>query len=271
MEPADLEKRMNDKEVIMSSNPRDYSVFDKFNFERKPVGVKFVITRPEGIERLDKELNFCEMLKEAQTSSPFYVGEGDFHCVETMVLGMEDPEPVLVSGLLGGSSGLFKEARANRKLYQYLPKMLKGSVKYVAFSPIDQLTFDPDVMVITATVSQAQTILRSVGYSTGDYFSSKATPVVSCAWMYVYPVLSGEMNFTVTGGYAGTKRFSTRLVSYFCTLEPTAHHDGESGGDVSSSSSTTSDCRRTQEAIQANTRRFEKDDRGMILEVYWGF
>jgi uncharacterized protein (DUF169 family) len=199
MEPAGLEKQINDKEVIMSSKPRDYSVFDKFNFERKPVGVKFVITKPEGIERLDKELNLCEMLKEAQTSSPFYVGEGDFHCVETMVLGMEDPEPVLVSGLLGGSSGLFKEARANRKLYQYLPKMLKGSVKYVVFSPIDQLTFDPDVMVITATVSQAQTILRSVGYSTGDYFSSKATPVVSCAWMYVYPVLSGEMNFTVTG------------------------------------------------------------------------
>jgi uncharacterized protein (DUF169 family) len=192
----------------MSSNPRDYSVFEKFSFERKPVGVKFVITKPEGIERLDKELNLCEMLKEAQTGSPFYVGEGDFHCVEPMVLGMVDPEPVLVSGLLGGSSGLFKEARANRKLYQYIPKMLKGSVRYVVFSPIDQLTFDPDVTVITATVQQAQTILRSIGYSTGDYFSSKATPVVSCAWMYVYPVLSGEMNFTVTGLGLGMQALS---------------------------------------------------------------
>jgi uncharacterized protein (DUF169 family) len=192
----------------MNSNPRDYSVFDKFDFERKPVGVKFVITKPESIERLDKELNFCEMLKEAQTGSPFYVGKGDFHCVEPMVLGMVDPEPVLVSGLLGGSSGLFKEARANRKLYQYIPKMLKGSVRYVVFSPIDQLTFDPDVTVITATVAQAQTILRSVGYSTGDYFSSKATPVVSCAWMYVYPVLSGEMNFTVTGLGLGMQALS---------------------------------------------------------------
>jgi uncharacterized protein (DUF169 family) len=193
---------------MMSSNPRDYSVFDKFSFERKPVGVKFVITRPEGIERLGKGINFCEMLKEAQVGNPFYVGEGDFLCVEPMVLGMVDPEPVLVSGLLGGSSGLFKEARANRKLYQYIPKMLKGSVRYVVFSPIDQLTFDPDVTVITTTVAQAQTILRSVGYSTGDYFSSKATPVVSCAWMYVYPVLSGEMNFTVTGLGLGMQALS---------------------------------------------------------------
>ena len=192
----------------MSSNPRDYSVFEKFSFERKPVGVKFVITKPEGIERLGKGINFCEMLKEAQVGNPFYVGEGDFLCVEPMVLGMVDPEPVLVSGLLGGSSGLFKEARANRKLYQYIPKMLKGSVRYVVFSPIDQLTFDPDVTVITATVQQAQTILRSIGYSTGDYFSSKATPVVSCAWMYVYPVLSGEMNFTVTGLGLGMQALS---------------------------------------------------------------
>ena len=54
----------------MSSNLRDYSVFDKFDFERKPVGVKFVITKPEGIERLGKELNICEMLKEAQVGNP---------------------------------------------------------------------------------------------------------------------------------------------------------------------------------------------------------
>ena len=181
------------------SKPRDYSIFDKFNFERKPVGVKFLITRPEGIRRLDKELNFCEMLKEAQESAPFYVGKGDFQCIEPLLLGMEDAEPVLVSGLFGASDGLFKEARANRKLYQYFPKMLKGSVNYVAFSPIDQLTFDPDILVITANIGQAQTVLRSICYSTGDIWSSKGTPVAACSWIYIYPVLTGEMNFSITG------------------------------------------------------------------------
>lgn len=183
----------------MSTTLRDYSVLDKFNFARKPVGVKFTITRPEGIERLKKELNFCEMLKEAQENDPFYVGQGDFHCVEPMLLGMEDPEPILVSGIFGGEAGLFKEDRACRKMYQYLPKMLKGSVQYVLFSPVDKLTFDPDVMVITADIVQAQTLLRSINYSTGDYFSSKATPVAACSWFFIYPVLTGEMNYYVTG------------------------------------------------------------------------
>ena len=181
------------------STPRDYSAFDKLNLERKPVGVKFLANRPQGIERIKEKRAFCEMFKEAQETGPFYVQEDDFICVEPLILGMKDPEPALVSGMAGGTSGLFKEARANRKLYQYAPKMLKGSVNYVVFSPLDRLTFDPDVTLITANVGQARTLLRSDCYSSGDAWSCQGTPVLACAWLYIYPVVSGKMNFTVTG------------------------------------------------------------------------
>jgi uncharacterized protein (DUF169 family) len=183
----------------MAVKARDYSVLDKFKFERKPVGVKFLITKPAGIKKLTKELNFCEMLKEAQEGNSFYVGPNDWHCVERFILGMEDPEPILVSGIFGGEDRLFKEARSCRAMYHHLPKMLKGSVQYVAFAPIEKLPFDPDVLVITANTHQAQTILRSVNYSTGEPFISKATPVVACSWMFVYPVISGQLNYYITG------------------------------------------------------------------------
>ena len=183
----------------MCPKSRDYSIFDKFNFERKPVGVKFSILKPEGVKRLDKERTLCEMLREAQEDGPFYAGEEDFRCVEPMLLGMEDFEPILVSGLFAAEEKLFKEANACRKMYQYIPKMMKGSVRYIALSPIDQLPFDPDVLVITANVLQAQTLLRSVGYSTGESFSSRGTPVISCSWIFIYPLITGEMNYTITG------------------------------------------------------------------------
>ncbi len=194
----------------MSSNSYDYSVLDKFKFERKPVGVKFMIDRPEGIKRLDKELNMCEMLKEAQENDAFYVGPDDWVCVgvEQMILGMKDAEPVLVSGLLGGDEGLFKEASACRAMYQYLPSLPKGSVQYVAFAPIDKLSFDPDVLIMTADINQAQTLLRSINYSTGQPFVSKATPVVACSWIYVYPVVSGELNYYITGLGTGMQQLN---------------------------------------------------------------
>jgi uncharacterized protein (DUF169 family) len=185
----------------MTSSLQDYSALDKFDFDRKPVGVKFMITRPEGIKHLDKELNMCEMLKEAQENEAFYVAPEDWVCVgvEQMILGMADPEPVLVSGIFGGEEGLFKGDNACRAMYDYLPRMQKGSVQYVAFAPIDKMTYDPDVLIMTATPPQAQILLRSINYSTGKPFVSMATPVVACAWIYVYPVVSGELNYFVTG------------------------------------------------------------------------
>jgi uncharacterized protein (DUF169 family) len=183
----------------MSLTSRDFGILDKMNLERKPVGVKFTATRPENVAHLSKTLNMCEMLKEAQNSEPFYVTRGDFACVEPMLLGFEDPEPILVSGLFGGKERLFQDNRACREMYNYLPYMKKGSVHSVAFSSTDKLSFDPDVLVITADISQAQTLLRSINYSTGEPITTKFTPVCMCAWMFNYPVLSGKMNFTITG------------------------------------------------------------------------
>jgi uncharacterized protein (DUF169 family) len=187
----------------MSLTPRDYSVFNKLNLERKPVGVKFSSIKLEGIKRLDKDLNFCEMFKEAQTGSPFYVGKEDFRCIEPMLLGMEDPDPVFISGLFGWDLKVFKEEGACRKMYQYLPRMMRGSVNFVTFASVDRLSFEPDVVVLTADLEQARPILRSVPYSTGDYISAKVTHVATCSWMYIYPVVSGQINYVITGLGAG--------------------------------------------------------------------
>ena len=50
----------------MSQLSLDLSIFNKFNFKGPPVGVKFMFHKPEGIERLDKNIAFCVMVKEAQ-------------------------------------------------------------------------------------------------------------------------------------------------------------------------------------------------------------
>ena len=199
----------------MTAKARDYSILDKLKLERKPVGVKFLPVQPEGIPRITKRLSFCEMFKEAQTSPPFYVQKEDLFCIEPFILGMEEPDPMLVGGLVGEADELFEEARANRKLYQFLPKMVKGSVGYVAFSSVDQLTFDPDVVVFTANAGQAYHILRALNFSSGDMWSAKGTSVAACAWIYIYPVISGEMNLTITGislGMRALKVFPEGLV-----------------------------------------------------------
>ena len=189
----------------MSFRQQDLSIFNRFEFERKPVGVKFSRTKPDGIKRLDKILDFCEMLVEAQNSSTFYVTKKNFTCVGPLILGMVDSDPVFESGRVGPELEVFKNAQANRRIYQFLPKLAKNIAKYVVFSPLEKLSFEPDVLIVTANPSQAEIILRANSYSSGNMWSAKGTPVAACAWLYIYPYVSGELNFMIPGFSFGMK------------------------------------------------------------------
>jgi len=191
----------------MSSIQQDLSVFNKFNFERPPIGVKFLFNKPEGIKRLDKNLGFCEMPKEAQLrGTPFYADLENQSCEPgTYVLGQDLP-PVVKGGYLGAALKAFKEARANRRVYDVMPRLAPGTVNYVAFSPLDKLSFDPDLLIIlTDNVSQTEIILRALLYTTGKVLTSKTTIVLGCAWLYAYPYVIGELNYLTAGISYGMK------------------------------------------------------------------
>lgn len=192
----------------MNSIQQDLSIFNKFNFERQPVGVKFLFKKPpKGIEQLDKSIAFCEMHREAQLRGlPFYAARENFGCAGPIVLGMDEIAPIFASGQVGPTLEVFKEPRANRRIYQVFPKLDRNTVNYVVFSPLDKLSFDPDVLVLTcSTPSQAEIVLRASSHTTGKMYSSKLTTVLGCAWLYVYPYVSGELNYMVTGLCWGMK------------------------------------------------------------------
>ncbi|MGI6318324.1 MAG: DUF169 domain-containing protein [Firmicutes bacterium] len=184
----------------------DLSIFDKFNFERKPVGVKYLLGKPDGFKQLNKKLALCEMFKEAQDEGPFYAAQEDFECVVgPLILGMKDPDPIFKSGQIGAKLGVFDDARANRRIYDQISTLAKNSVNYVAFAPYDQLSFAPDILIVTANVGDAEIILRASSYTSGEMWKSKGTTVIGCSWLYIHPYVSGELNMMITGLYHGMK------------------------------------------------------------------
>ena len=189
----------------MASKQLDYSILKKFDFERPPVGVKFSPTRPRGLKKLEKPLDFCEMLVEAQKGKAFYVSAEDFTCIGAMLLGMVDLDPKYESGLVGPRIGAFKDDRANRRIYQQLPRVTRGSISYVSFAPLDKMTFEPDILIIMASVNQAEIFNRARSFTTGEQWEARGTTVAGCAWLYIYPYLTGKINFTVTGFGFGMK------------------------------------------------------------------
>ena len=191
----------------MSSIQQSLSVFNKFNFEKTPIAIKFLFDKPEGIKRLDKNLALCEILREAQEKkSPFYIDLENQACEPGAYIWGVDTAKVFQAGHFGAALKIFKEARANRKIYQDFPRLDKDIVKYMAFSQLGKLSFDPDLLIIlTDNVSQTEIILRAMSYTTGEIWSSKMTNVLGCAWLFVYPYLTGEVNYMVTGLGFGLK------------------------------------------------------------------
>jgi uncharacterized protein (DUF169 family) len=191
----------------MTLTQKDLAILDEFHFDVQPVGVKFSVRRPDRVDRLSENMAFCEMLKRAQKGNAFYADAESHTCEAGLyVLGQADaPEP-FTSGEFGAGLKIFEEPRAASRLYLYIPKIGKGVVNYVAFSPLDKLPFEPDVLILLANTNQTEILLRAMSYRTGKMWLSKFSPAIGCAWIYIYPYLTGELNYIVTGLGHGMKR-----------------------------------------------------------------
>jgi uncharacterized protein (DUF169 family) len=189
---------MKNGEADMNAAIPDLTILDRFDFKLKPVALKFLLFKPEGISKLKKKLSICEMIREAQKTAPFYAAVDNFTCVEPILLGMAEGDPVFESGHIGQELKIFEEARANRRLYHYITKLEKNSVNYVAFASTDKLTFTPDILILSCNPEQLEIILRAMCFATGKMWESKGTPVIACSWILTYPYISGEINYLIT-------------------------------------------------------------------------
>ena len=184
-----------------------HAILEKFEFERQPVGVKFLAKQPDKIERLDEKMALCEMLKQAQEGAAFFADAANHTCEAGLyVLGQADISAPFASGDFGAGLKIFEAPRSASRLYLHIPKIGSGIVHYVAFSPLNQLQFEPDLLILLANTQQTEIILRAMTYRSGNIWTSKFSAAIGCAWTYVYPYLTGELNYFVTGLGHGMKR-----------------------------------------------------------------
>jgi uncharacterized protein (DUF169 family) len=191
----------------MTLTKKDLAILDKFGFDVQPVGVKFLVKRPDLVDRLGENMAFCEMLKRAQEGDAFYADAENHTCeAGRYVLGQADASEPFISGEFGAGLKIFEEAHAASRLYLYIPKIGRGVVNYVAFSPSNELPFEPDVLILLANTNQTEILLRAMSYRTGQMWRSKFSPAIGCAWIFIYPYLTGELNYIITGLGHGMKR-----------------------------------------------------------------
>jgi uncharacterized protein (DUF169 family) len=191
----------------MTLTKEHLNIFDKFDFDIPPVGVKFLTKQPDTVERLDGNMALCEMLSKAQKGDAFFADAQNHTCGAGLyVLGQADITAPFASGNFGAGLKIFEAPRSAGRLYHYIPKIERGVVNYIAFYPLDRLEFDPDLLILLASTAQTEILLRAMSYRTGSMWVSKFSAAIGCAWTYSYPFLTGKLNYFVTGLGHGMKR-----------------------------------------------------------------
>jgi uncharacterized protein (DUF169 family) len=190
----------------MADINQDLSVLDELNFNITPVGIKFLRKKPAGIARLREKAALCEMLKKTQDGNVFYTGMDDHTCGGGKHVAGGKVEDFYTDGSFGAGLQVFNSAGPAANIYEHVPAISKGTVKYIAFSPLGRLSFRPDVLVILADTTQAEILLRAVTYKTGDIWESRTSVVIGCAWAIVYPYLTSRLNYFSTGFGHGMRR-----------------------------------------------------------------
>ena len=111
-----------------------------------------------------------------------------------------------MSGEFGAGLGAFQDTRAAARVYNYIPRIARNAANHVVFSPLNKLSFDPDVLIFLVPTSHAWILLRAMSYQTGKMWSSRYSSVIGCSWLLVYPYLSGDVNFVASGLGFGMRR-----------------------------------------------------------------
>ena len=192
-------------------NAHDSELLAGLELKYPAIAIRYCLERPEGAEHYEGEkLAFCQYLRYAQdTGKDFCITAEDDACYGKLALGMAEYSPVTASGLAGYDFGCFKTPMPNRLLYKDLPLLPKGTIRYVEYCPAVTCSFDPDLLFFVADIEESDVIMRATSYISGSLWESVSAPVMSCTWMYAYPIVSGKVNHITTGLYHGLKRRKT--------------------------------------------------------------
>ncbi len=191
---------------MLSQKAKD--LFEKLDMPYPAIALRYHVCKPENVKHYEGEKSaFCQYVSYAQQhSGTFYITKDDDACYGRMALGMIPKPPVTASGQAGYDFEVYKTPSGCRRLYQEMPVIVPGTVNYVQFARVSECDFDPDLIMCVADLRSAEILARATSYISGDFWESKSSPVISCSWMYAYPVISGKVNHITTGFYHGLKR-----------------------------------------------------------------
>lgn len=170
--------------------------------DKSPVAVKLFINEEDAAEVLpkaDDKIRHCQrVFKAASEGVSCYATLDEQQCQGgAAVLGLRDYPKSLMTGKKYFSLGRFASQGSAIHELDQVPKV-KTMMSAVGYAPLEEATFEPDVIVIYAIPEQGMRIAQAAGYVLGKRFNASYAGIQSmCADAVAGPYKYKEPNMTL--------------------------------------------------------------------------
>ena len=202
------EDRMNNEEIQRLGK----ELIDTLQLKTSPVAVRLVKADeelPADVPRITENTRHCQMVDNVRRKgSQFYAIIDDHMCKGgAAVMGLTEMGEKLKTGEVYYHLNHFGSMDAAKSTMEKVPRVPAHSVKAVLYSPLENATFDPDVILVITNPKQvmelSQALLHKGGGRVNASFAGKQSV---CADGVAYPYLSGEAGVTV--GCSGSRKYT---------------------------------------------------------------
>ena len=165
--------------------------------ENSSVAISFSTEAPEGVEQIKGEMRLCQMLDIVRFDGDVFHTTSCNHKCDggSGSCGMKEMNEKVKTGEFLCKMGLFGSNRAARRFINSNPRIEAGTVKIVSFSPLEKVTFDPDVVVIICNAKQGMLIAEAFAYESGKRTLGMTGPPI-CSSIVAAPFLTGEVTYS---------------------------------------------------------------------------
>ncbi len=144
---------------------------DNVKLTCKAVAVKLLASEeelPEGYDLIDEKVRHCEMIRKASYGEKFYSTIEQQSCLGGAgAIGLRDMPPKLASGEKYFELGRFKDLKTAKAATEKL-SIIKERYWGIVYSPLDEATFKPDVVLIITEPVGGMKLAQTIVYSSGD-------------------------------------------------------------------------------------------------------
>ena len=166
--------------------------------ERKPVAVKFIRAgeeSPAGFETPPGR-RYCQGLMEASRGKRVLLTPQTIACpASASALGFKPLPEKLETGEMLAAFGIFATREAGRNTIQSMPRLPMGEHVAVAAGPLDEVPYEPDVVVLEGKPEHLMWVaLASVRREGGRLGFSTAILQATCVDGTILPFLTGKLN-----------------------------------------------------------------------------